>query len=89
MVGDDKVRGVSGGERKRAAVAVQLICDPSILFLDEPTSGLDAFQAQSVMESIRRLAETGRLVMAVIHQPRSSIYSMFDKMLLLKRGRQE
>ena len=61
--------------------------DPAILFLDEPTSGLDAFQANSVMESMKALAKNGRLVISVIHQPRSSIYEMFDRLLLLSCGR--
>ena len=86
IIGDEKARGVSGGERKRANIAVQLITDPAILFLDEPTSGLDAFQALSVMECMKDLANNGRLVISVIHQPRSSIYNMFDRLLLLSEG---
>ena len=86
IIGNDKLRGVSGGERKRVSIATQLICDPAVLFLDEPTSGLDAFQAQSVMECMKALANAGRLVISVIHQPRSSIFSMFDKLLLLSEG---
>jgi ABC-type multidrug transport system ATPase subunit len=87
IIGDEKVRGVSGGERKRANIAVQLISNPAILFLDEPTSGLDSFQAQAVMESMKAMTEHGRLVITVIHQPRSSIFEMFDKLLLLSEGR--
>ena len=86
IIGDEKLRGVSGGERKRANIAAQLISDPAVLFLDEPTSGLDSFQAQSVMESMKEMARNGRLVISVIHQPRSSIYQMFDKLLLLSEG---
>ena len=70
IIGDDKVRGVSGGERKRANIGVQLISDPAVLFLDEPTSGLDSFQAQAVMESMKSIANQGRMVITVIHQPR-------------------
>lgn len=87
IIGDEKVRGVSGGERRRANIGAQLISDPAVLFLDEPTSGLDAFQANSVMESMKNLAINGRLVISVIHQPRSSIYEMFDRLLLLSCGR--
>jgi len=87
IIGDEKVRGVSGGERKRANIAVQLISNPQVLFMDEPTSGLDSFQAQSVMEAIKNLARSGRLVISVIHQPRSSIYQMFDDLLLLSNGK--
>jgi ABC-type multidrug transport system ATPase subunit len=87
IIGDEKVRGVSGGERRRANIGQQLISDPVVLFLDEPTSGLDSFQAMSVMESMKNLALNGRLVVSVIHQPRSSIYEMFDRIVLLSMGR--
>ena len=87
IIGDEKVRGVSGGERKRANIGMQLIVDPAVLFLDEPTSGLDSFQAQAVMESMKYMARSGRLVVTVIHQPRSSIFDMFDQLLLLSEGR--
>ena len=87
LIGNDRVRGVSGGERKRCNIGIQLITDPAILFLDEPTTGLDSFQALAVMECIKGLALNGRLVVAVIHQPRSQIYSMFDHMLLLSAGK--
>lgn len=71
IIGNDDVRGVSGGERKRASIATQLLTDPAALFLDEPTSGLDAFQSQAVMECLRSLANPGgRMVITVIHQPR-------------------
>jgi ABC-type multidrug transport system ATPase subunit len=87
IIGNDKARGISGGERKRVSIAVQLLTDPAVLFLDEPTSGLDAFQSLAVMEALKKLAENGRLVMTVIHQPRSSIYEMLDKLLVLSEGR--
>lgn len=87
IIGDEKVRGVSGGERKRANIAVQLISDPAILFLDEPTSGLDSFQALACIDSMKAMALNGRLIVTVIHQPRSSIFDTFDKLLLLSEGR--
>jgi ABC-type multidrug transport system ATPase subunit len=87
IIGNETIRGISGGERKRACIAIQLISNPSVLFLDEPTSGLDSFQALSVMEAMKNLSSKGRLVITVIHQPRSSIYGMFDKMLILSEGR--
>lgn len=87
IIGDDKLRGVSGGERKRANIGTQLISDPAVLFLDEPTSGLDSFQALSVMEAMKDMTANGRLVVTVIHQPRSSIFNMFDDLLLLSEGR--
>ncbi|GFH27855.1 ABC transporter domain-containing protein, partial [Haematococcus lacustris] len=79
-VGDKKVRGLSGGERKRLSLGCELIGSPSLIFLDEPTSGLDAAAAQkaSVMATLHQLAAAGHTVVASIHQPRSSIWSMFD-----------
>ena len=86
IIGNQKYRGVSGGERKRVNIATQIITDPAALFLDEPTSGLDAFQALAVMECIKDLANHGRMVVTVIHQPRSSIFQLFDQLLLLSDG---
>lgn len=76
-----------GGERKRASIAVQLLSDPAVLFLDEPTSGLDSFQAQAVFESLKALSTNSRLVITVVHQPRSSIYEMFDRLMILSEGK--
>jgi ABC-type multidrug transport system ATPase subunit len=86
-IGNAKVRGVSGGERKRVTIGVELLHDPPLVFLDEPTSGLDSFQAQSVMETLRNLASNGHTVVCSIHQPRSSIYAMVDSLMLLSQGR--
>ncbi|EGC37181.1 hypothetical protein DICPUDRAFT_54176 [Dictyostelium purpureum] len=83
---DSKIRGISGGERRRVTIAIELLTGPSILFLDEPTSGLDASTAYSVMRAIRKLAKSGRSVICTIHQPRSNIYDMFDRLLLLGEG---
>lgn len=86
-IGNELVRGVSGGERKRVSIGTELVTNPSMLFLDEPTSGLDAFNALNVISTLRRLAYNGRTVVTTIHQPRSNIYSMFDMLLLLSQGR--
>jgi ABC-type multidrug transport system ATPase subunit/ABC-type multidrug transport system permease subunit len=80
-------RGISGGERKRVAVACELVLRPSLLLLDEPTSGLDATTARALVRSLQQLARRGRSVAVVIHQPRTAIYGMFDRLLLLSRGR--
>ena len=88
MVGNAVVRGVSGGERKRVNIGIELVTDPSLILLDEPTSGLDAFQAQAVMLTMLRLARNGRTVVATIHQPRSQIFQMFDYLLLLSEGQE-
>jgi len=79
--------GISGGEKKRVNVATELITRAPILFLDEPTSNLDAFQALNVMNCLRRVASGGRAVVCTIHQPRSSIYALFDQLLLLSQGK--
>ncbi|GJU23471.1 ABC transporter G family member 7 isoform X1 [Tanacetum coccineum] len=85
-VGDAKVRGVSGGEKKRLSMACELIASPSVIFADEPTTGLDAFQAEKVMETLRQLAQDGHTVICSIHQPRGSVYAKFDDIVLLTEG---
>lgn len=87
-IGGPLVKGVSGGERKRTSIGVELITDPSLIFLDEPTTGLDSFTATSVMEILRNLAiDEGRTVISTIHQPNSDIFEMFDRLMLLARGK--
>ena len=87
VVGNEIIRGISGGEVKRTSLGVELVTDPSLIFLDEPTTGLDAFNALNVMATLRKLAYNGRTVITTIHQPRSNIFSMFDYLLLLSEGR--
>jgi len=80
-------RGLSGGEKRRVSIAVELVTSPAILFLDEPTSGLDAYNASKVIQCLKNLAgDFGRTVIMTIHQPRSNIYAMFDYVVLLSRG---
>lgn len=66
-IGGPLVKGVSGGERKRTSIGVELITDPTLIFLDEPTTGLDSFTATSVIETLRELAMSGRTVISTIH----------------------
>lgn len=87
MVGNELVRGISGGERKRLNIATELVTDPSLIFLDEPTTGLDSFAAQSTMQMLLNLAKNSRTVIATIHQPRSSIFGLFDMLFLISEGR--
>jgi ABC-type multidrug transport system ATPase subunit len=85
---EGKGRGISGGEKRRVGIACELVTSPSILFLDEPTSGLDAYNAFNVIECLVTLAKTyKRTVIFTIHQPRSNIVALFDRLLLLAKGK--
>jgi ABC-type multidrug transport system ATPase subunit len=86
VVGDENERGISGGQRKRVNIGMELVADPTVLFLDEPTSGLDASTAKEVCESLRRVTEKGMTVIAVIHQPRYEIFQMFHDVMLMGKG---
>uniref|UniRef100_A0A673K9T5 ATP-binding cassette sub-family G member 2-like n=1 Tax=Sinocyclocheilus rhinocerous TaxID=307959 RepID=A0A673K9T5_9TELE len=86
-VGTQLIRGVSGGERKRTSIGMELIFDPPVLFLDEPTTGLDASTANSVLMLLKRMVNSGRTIILSIHQPRYSIYRLFDSLTLLVGGR--
>ncbi|XP_026055603.1 ATP-binding cassette sub-family G member 2 isoform X2 [Carassius auratus] len=86
-VGTQLIRGVSGGERKRTSIGMEVIFDPPVLFLDEPTTGLDASTANSVLMLLKKMANSGRTIILSIHQPRYSIYRLFDSLTLLLGGR--
>ncbi len=77
---------ISGGQRKRLNIALELIREPLILFVDEPTSGLSSRDSENVMDLLRELTLKGKLIFVVIHQPSSDIYKMFDNMLILDNG---
>ncbi|XP_067844552.1 ATP-binding cassette sub-family G member 8 [Heptranchias perlo] len=85
-VGNYFTRGVSGGERRRVSIGVQLLWNPGILILDEPTSGLDSFTAHNLVMTLSRLARGNRLILMSIHQPRSDIFHLFDLVVLLSSG---
>ena len=87
IVGNTKIRGLSGGERKRLSIACEMISSPSLIFLDEPTSGLDSFQAAALIETLRKLADQGRTIVSVIHSPSQHVFGLFDDLLLLSEGR--
>eukprot|EP01054_Gregarina_sp_Poly1_P011258 Gregarina_sp_Poly_1__11257@NODE_930_length_5672_cov_373_392507_g661_i0_p2_GENE_NODE_930_length_5672_cov_373_392507_g661_i0NODE_930_length_5672_cov_373_392507_g661_i0_p2_ORF_typecomplete_len431_score58_06ABC_tran/PF00005_27/1_4e11AAA_21/PF13304_6/0_00013AAA_21/PF13304_6/8_6e03SMC_N/PF02463_19/0_045SMC_N/PF02463_19/1_1e03_NODE_930_length_5672_cov_373_392507_g661_i015002792 len=80
-------KGLSSGEVRRTAIAVELIGDPAVLLLDEPTSGLDAVLAFEVMYVLKSLASHNRTIICSIHQPRVAIFDMFDSLLLMSKGR--
>ncbi|XP_072046270.1 broad substrate specificity ATP-binding cassette transporter ABCG2-like [Amphiura filiformis] len=86
-IGNEFIHGVSGGEKKRTGVGIELIIKPGILFLDEPTSGLDASTAGSVMRLLEELTRKRHsTIIFSIHQPRDHIYSLFNRLHLLSRG---
>ena len=85
-VGSPLNKMISGGQRKRLNIALELIREPSILFVDEPTSGLSSRDSENVMDLLRELTLKGKLIFVVIHQPSSEIYKMFDDMLILDPG---
>ncbi|XP_045216614.2 uncharacterized protein LOC123566510 isoform X2 [Mercenaria mercenaria] len=87
VIGDIFVKGLSGGEKKRASIACELLTNPDILLLDEPTSGLDSSTAHDIMNCIQENAKThNKLIVTSIHQPASKLYHMFDQLVLLSDG---
>lgn len=85
-VGSPLNKMISGGQRKRLNIALELIREPAILFVDEPTSGLSSRDSENVMDLLRELTLKGKLIFVVIHQPSSDIYKMFDNMMILDTG---
>jgi ABC transport system ATP-binding/permease protein len=85
-VGSPMNKVISGGQRKRLNIALELIREPSILFVDEPTSGLSSRDSENVMDLLRELTLKGKLIFVVIHQPSSDIYKMFDNIMILDTG---
>ena len=85
-IGDEKKRGISGGQRKRVNIGMEMAALPSILFLDEPTSGLDSSSSMTVCAALRAMADAGITIIAVIHQPRYEIFTMFHQVMLLAKG---
>ncbi|ONK66193.1 uncharacterized protein A4U43_C06F5170 [Asparagus officinalis] len=86
-IGDEGRRGVSGGERRRVSIGIDIIHKPSLLFLDEPTSGLDSTSAYSVVEKVKDIARGGSIVLMTIHQPSFRIQTLLDRITVLARGR--
>ena len=84
-VGDQRKRGVSGGQRKRVNLAMELLTDPPILVLDEPTSGLSSTDTISVLELLRSLADAGKTILVTIHQPSLEAYQKFDAVAVIAR----
>ncbi len=85
-VGSPLEKTISGGQRKRLNIALELIREPSVMFVDEPTSGLSSRDSENIMDLLKELALKGKLVFVVIHQPSSDIFKMFDKLMILDVG---
>ena len=85
-VGNALNKKISGGQRKRLNIALELLRQPHIIFLDEPTSGLSSRDSENVMDLLKELTYIGKLIFVVIHQPSSDIFKMFDKLLILDKG---
>lgn len=86
VIGDEGHRGVSGGERRRVSIGIDIIHDPILLFLDEPTSGLDSTSAFMVTKVLRRIAQSGSIVIMSVHQPSYRILGLLDRLIFLSRG---
>lgn len=86
VVGSPLNKKISGGQRKRLNIALELIREPAVLFLDEPTSGLSSRDSENIMDLLKELALKGKLIFTVIHQPSSDIFKMFDKLFILDQG---
>ncbi|CAK4354690.1 unnamed protein product [Aphanomyces euteiches] len=86
IVGDIFRKGLSGGQKRRLSIAIELLSHPTILLLDEPTSGLDSASTFAVVKYIANLAKQNRTIVCTIHQPSSAVYNMFDHVMILSQG---
>jgi ABC-type multidrug transport system ATPase subunit len=86
IVGNPLEQTISGGQRKRLNIALELIREPSVLFVDEPTSGLSSRDSENIIDLLKELTFKGKLIFVVIHQPSSDIFKMFDRLLILDKG---
>jgi ABC-type multidrug transport system ATPase subunit len=85
-VGSPLDKTISGGQRKRLNIALELIREPAVMFVDEPTSGLSSRDSENIMDLLKELSLKGKLIFVVIHQPSSEIFKMFDKLMILDVG---
>jgi ABC-type multidrug transport system ATPase subunit len=89
VIGSPEKKTLSGGQRKRVNIALELITDTPVLFLDEPTSGLSSYDAESVVDLLKNLSQTGKTILTTIHQPSLKVYKQFDDLLMVSRDKGE
>src|SRR5271154_211454 len=87
LIGSPEQKVLSGGQRKRVNIAMELITDTPVLFLDEPTSGLSSYDAEGVVDLLKRLAGEGKTIITTIHQPSIVVYRKFDNLIMISRDR--
>ncbi len=87
-MGDQTIKGISGGERKRTSIGFELITNPKVIMLDEPTSGLDSLTSFIIVNELKNLARNeGKTIAMTIHQPTSELYDLFDRLILMLDGK--
>jgi ABC-type multidrug transport system ATPase subunit/ABC-type multidrug transport system permease subunit len=89
VIGSPERKTLSGGQRKRVNIGLELITDTPVLFLDEPTSGLSSYDAESVVDLLKNLSKTGKTILTTIHQPSLKVYKQFDDLLMVSRDKGE
>jgi ABC-type multidrug transport system ATPase subunit/ABC-type multidrug transport system permease subunit len=89
VIGSPERKTLSGGQRKRVNIGLELITDTPVLFLDEPTSGLSSYDAESVVDLLKELSKTGKTILTTIHQPSLKVYKQFDDLLMVSRDKGE
>lgn len=87
LIGNWHLRGISGGEKKRLSIALEILTQPNLLFLDEPTTGLDGASAFFVTTVLKNIAFAGKTVVSSIHQPSGEVFALFDDLFLLSGGK--
>ena len=85
LIGSPERKVLSGGQRKRVNIALELISDTPVLFLDEPTSGLSSYDAAGVIDLLKRLSQQGKTIVATIHQPSIDVFRKFDNLIMISR----
>ena len=87
LIGSTIMKGISGGEKKRTSIGIEIIAEPDIIFLDEPTSGLDSFSAYNIISLLKNIATSkNKIIITTIHQPSYDIFELFDKLMVITKG---